>query len=546
MRPKLLSGFAIFFVLVSVALLAVLFGPSLLVERNEGAGPDYDETPTTVTAANPIFQENAQPGTTSWEIPSDRAATIQIQAYASANSVLPGQKLTLYVSTLKPGIAYTIDIYRLGWYGGDGGRLLLAVPNQSGQAQGYYDAAAHRLVGCLSCHVDAATGLVEANWRASYTFTVPADWTSGIYLAKETDVNGWQTYAVFDIRDTSHSHYLVVTPDLTYETSNIWGGYNLYEAYAPVGLAHLQRAVKVSFDRPYSDGYGASQVLTLEIDAIRWLERQGYDLSYMSDIDVHREPALLLQHRAYISLGHDEYWTKEMRDAVEAARGQGVGLAFLEATASYWQARLEPDGAGLPFRTVVCYKVLTSDHDLSADPMFGKDNTRVTTLWRDPFLARPENALVGIMYSSGLINKPLTYRWQVDAQAKSSLLNGTGLQPGHTYGCDLVGYEWDRVFNNGFTPAGLQVLGTSSTVNDSNSKDNSNTTYYIARSGAMVFATGSVYWTTALDNFRLFPNPGCPGSNYEVPGMQKLLANVMNALIVKHSPANLVFVPTNS
>jgi hypothetical protein len=540
-----MAGVVVFFMLVGVVLLAAFFGPALLAEKNGGADPDEDNSPSAVAAGNIITRENAQPGTLSWEIPSDKVATIQIQAYASANSVLPGQKLTLYVSTLKSGVIYAIDIYRLGWYGGYGGRLMLSVPNQIGQAQGYYDANNRHLVQCLSCHVDISTGLVEANWQPSYTFTVPADWTSGIYLAKFSDVNGWQTYAVFDVRDTSHSRYIVVTPDATYAAYNYWGGYSLYVADSLIRLDKIPRGVKVSFDRPYYDGDGASQVLRLEINAVRWLERQGYDLSYMSDIDLHSNPTLLLQHRAYISLGHDEYWTKEMRDGVEAARDQGVGLAFFGANAGYWQIRLESDSAGQPFRTVVCYKVSTPDHDLSADPMFGKDDSLVTTRWRDPLLDRPENAMVGIMYSSAYTIKPLGYRWQVDPNAKSTLLNGTALQPGQAYGCNLVGYEWDRVMNNGATPAGLQVLGTSHVIDDFNYKDTSNTTYYIARSGAMVFATGSIYWTHALDNFRLFPDPGCPGPNNEVPGMQKLLANVMNALVIKYPPQRLAFVPTN-
>lgn len=536
MRPKLVVGVIAFFLLVGVVLLGALFGPSLLSEKGvESTNLDGDQSQAAGTADNAIIQENARLGTVTWEIPSDKAATIQIQAYADANSVLPGQKLTLYVSTLKQGTAYSIDIYRLGWYGSYGGRLMLSVPNQSGQQQGYYDDNTHSLVGCHTCRVDISTGLVEAKWQPSYTLKVPTDWTTGIYLAKFIDVNGWQTYAVFDVRDTSHSSYIAVTPDATYAAYNYWGGNSLYVAEYPIGAFKTERGVKVSFNRPYIDGYGASQVLRLEIDEIRWLEREGYDISYMSDIDVHLDPGLLLQHRAYISLGHDEYWTKEMRDGVQTARDKGVGLAFLGGNVSYWQIRLEPDSDGHPNRTVVCFKVTTADNDLNADPLYGKDNTRVTTRWRDPLLARPENAMIGTMYSSAYTIKPLGYRWQMDLKAKSPLLNGTNLRPGQSYGCNVVGYEWDRVFNNGATPAGLVILGTSDAVNDFNAKDISNTTYYVAHSGALVFSTGSIYWTHALDNFRYYPDPSCPDPNNEVPGMQKLLANVLNAMVTQRN-----------
>jgi len=252
---------------------------------------------------------------------------------------------------------------------------------------------------------------------------------------------------------------------------------------------------------------------------------------------LHEAPAQLLSYRAYLSLGHDEYWTKEMRDGVERARDAGVGLAFLGANASYWQIRFEPDSADVPDRTIVCYKVETGNHDLARDPLYGKDDTRVTSKWRDPVLNRPENALVGIMYSSLTdSDKQAGFPWQLSSLAKSPFLDGTGLQTDQLYGCDLVGYEWDRIFDNGFTPARLQILGKAHTVSKYNTVDFSNTTYYIAPSGAMVFATGSIYWTISLDSYRLSTNKLCAGQDPVVPGLQKLMAKVMNALMIDHPP----------
>jgi hypothetical protein len=124
--------------------------------------------------------------------------------------------------------------------------------------------------------------------------------------------------------------------------------------------------------------------------------------------------------------------------------------------------------------------------------------------------------------------------WQVDTSANSSLLRGTGLVPGQQYGCGLVGYEWDKVFQNGATPAGLQIIATMTTVSIEGHKDTSNTTVYIAPSGAMVFATGSVYWTSALDGYRFTPDPRCENQPAVIPEMQHLMANVMAALIVHH------------
>ena len=535
MRLRLIVGIVVFLILVVAIMGPVLFGSALLsLAKNRGSSTDISQT-TTITS-NPIVRENAQPGTISWKIPALRAATTQIQAYVNATDVQPGQTLTFYVSSQKEGTPYWIDIYRLGWYGGDGGRLITSTGEQVGHAQGYYDAVNRQLVKCNTCIINSTTGLVEANWQPSYTLTVSPDWTTGIYLAKFIDANGLQTYVPFDVRGNLNSRYVVVTPDTTYAAYNDWGGFSLYSTTSSplteIDSAFTRKAVKVSFDRPYAQENGSSQVLAFEANAIHWLEQQGYDLSYISNVDLHNDPAQLLHHHAYISLGHDEYWTKEMRDGVEQARNGGVGLAFLGADASFWQMRFEADKAGTPDRTIVCYKVSTYQKDLTRDPFYGKDNTRVTAQWRDPVLARPENALIGIMYSS-YSDQPY-FPWRVDISAKSRLLSNTNLQPGQLYGCGLVGYEWDRVFQNGATPSGLEVIAKSPTENYLHAADFSNTTYYIAHSGVMVFASGSMSLTTALDSYRLHSDNSCYSQNPIVPAIQKLMANVMEALPFKH------------
>lgn len=527
MRLQMRRGNVAFFGVIGVALLAVIV--SLFY------WPFSHSQPLTAAPTNnAIVTENENLGTNGWQIPQGEGSTIQIQTYASATSISPGQRLTFYVSTQIEGTDYSIAFYRLGWYGGLGGRLMSMQGNLIGQAQGYYNPSTNQLVNCTSCSVDPQTGLIEANWQPSYTLTVPSDWTTGVYLAKFTDANHMQTYAPFDVRGDARSTYVVVTADTTSEAYNAWGGASLYVYNSNSALTGgLSRGVKVSFDRPYVQAFGANYVLLYELDAIHWLERKGYDLSYISSVDLHEDPAQLLRHRAYLSIGHDEYWTKEMRDGVENARNHGVGLAFLEADSAYWQMRFEPDSAGVPDRTVVCYKV-SSGSDLTRDPLYGgNDNSRVTALWRDPLLNRPENALIGVMFSN--LNQQTNFPWQVSSQATSSLLDGTGLQPGHSYGCGIVGYEWDHVYANGASPAGLHVIGTSHVLSSTNHADVSNTTYYIASSGAMVFATGSVYWARALDNYRFSGGDrACAGQDTSVPAMQELMRHVMDALVIDH------------
>ncbi|HLZ59794.1 MAG TPA: N,N-dimethylformamidase beta subunit family domain-containing protein [Ktedonosporobacter sp.] len=590
MRSKILAGIMALFVIVGIVIVGVRNGvPSLF---SGGVTPVATTIPL---PNNAIARENALLGTTSWQINKDHRSTTQIQAYASAVSATPGQTLQFYVSTGAaggPANKYRIDFYRLGWYSGLGGRLMGSTDYFPGKAQGYYNSNLSTIIGCPSCSgLNNPIGPFEANWQATNSYKIPNDWTSGIYLAKFTDNHDWQTYTTFTLTNpTSTSDYIAVTPDTTYAAYNGWGStttfstslYNITSAGATEGTgptAHLFRSAKVSFNKPYppdaGGGMGASQVLLWEIQAVRWMEQQNYNITYISDVDLQNNPGILLKHKAYISLGHDEYWTKEMRDGVEAARSQGVGLLFMGANASYWQMRFEQNN-----RWVVSYKVSTFDNngklsiaDLQRDPLYGVDNTRVTALWRDQVVNRPENALVGIMFSD-LVHRAfgvqvMGYPWKV-APTNSPLLLKTGLQQGALYGCGLVGYEWDKVFNNGHTPPNLQVIATSDTLRDAatadtlvDHKDFGNTTYYIANSGAMVFASGSIYWATALDNYRLQPDAACgpqsrpvagipaaprisstviPGMNVNnaaVPQIQLLMKNVMDQLIIKHPAGHL-------
>ncbi|HLI89479.1 MAG TPA: N,N-dimethylformamidase beta subunit family domain-containing protein [Ktedonobacteraceae bacterium] len=529
----------------------IVTGAALAIARffpSQRGQPSPTASTPAPAASNPIVAENALPGTTGWMIPEGAAATTEIQAYVGARSVAPGQSLTFYVSTQEDGTPYTLAIYRMGWYQGSGGRLMTSV-SLKGQAQGYYDSKTAELVNCPTALRDPATGLVEARWKPSYTLTIPPDWTTGLYLVKCIDAHGKQTYTTFDVLGNETAPYVVVTADTTYAAYNNWGGQSLY----PDSSKNHIPAVKVSFDRPSTMQYGSDQALVFEANIIHWLEREGYNVSYMSNIDLHTHPQRLLQHKAYLSIGHDEYWTQEMRNGVEAARDHGVGLAFLEANASYWQIRLEPNSAGVPNRTVVCYKVLSPENtatdaggvvktDLTRDPLYGVDNSRVTSLWRDPVIGRPENAMIGIMYSD-YNSKLRGVAWKFQPQTTpglaflhNTLLADTGLQAGQVFDNGLVGYEWDRVFDNGHTPPGLQILATSETLSIEGIRDTSNTTCYIAPSGALVFATGSIYWTAALDNYRFDRTLYGTKEAETIPAIQRLMKNIMDALVQRHTP----------
>ena len=134
------------------------------------------------------------------------------------------------------------------------------------------------------------------------------------------------------------------------------------------------RSRVVSFDRPY-DGNGTGELFGREDHFIWMVEAMGLDVSYTTDIDVDSHPELLLNHRAFVAPTHDEYWTRSIRDGVEAARDRGVNLIFMGANASFRRIRLEPSDVGAQ-RHEVNYRVA------SDDPLYGKDNAEVTTSWR--------------------------------------------------------------------------------------------------------------------------------------------------------------------
>ncbi len=465
--------------------------------------------------SNPIATENALAGTTAWQI--SLASTTQIQAYASSVSRAPGQTITFFVSTQVAGTGYTVSIFRLGWYGGSGGCLKATISGLSGQAQGYWNASNQTLVNCSTAIIDTTTHLIDAGWAASCSWAVPNTAVTGVYLALFTDANGYQAVLTFVVTGNASADYAVLRADTTEAAYNGWGGWSLY-TNPGVG-------VKVSLNRPLATP-GNSGVLNYELTCIRWFERQGYNLSYLSHGDVYTNAAILPSYKAVLIVGHNEYWTKEVRDRIEQASASGIGLAFLGANDSYWQMRFEADHVGNPNRTITCYKVQSTPNTLANDPFYGADNTRITAQWRDPVLGRPENTMIGIMYTSYNTNTYVT--WTVDPAASSPLLQGTGLLPGQSYGTDLVGYEIDTVFAGG--PNNLTVIGSSAFTDVYSQQLTSKTTTFIASGGALVFASGSIGWTYALDSYRY------GGSGVIVPGIQQLMAHIMTALMRANNP----------
>ncbi len=465
-------------------------------------------------AANPIVVENQQTAGVSsgWRLSQFARDDLsqQIKGYASATSVLQGDSLNLYV-TVNPAQTFTIDFYRVGWYGGVGGRLM----GSSGPLNGAPQPA---------CPVvDAGTALLACNWSVSYTINpVPSTWTSGVYLGVLTNAAGWQNYVTFVVRDDRPAAFLYQQSVTTYEAYNNYPndgtGKSLYNFNSSGG----QRAYKVSFDRPYSEiSDGSGQFLAYgEVDMVRWLERNGYDVTYSTDVDTHARGGALLNHKAFLSVAHDEYWSKEMFDAAAGARDAGVNLAFFGADAVYWQIRFEPSADGTANRVIVCYK------DATLDPVQGPTTT---VNFRSAPVNRPEQTLMGVQFTSQVnFGNNADY---VVTNAGSWAYAGTGFQEGATVP-KIVGYEMDRFMTEypGPTAISQTLLSHSPFINASGVADYANSSIYQAPSGAWVFAAGTISWSQALDNgdsivyFSSF--------NVVSPGIQTMTANVLQAFLV--------------
>jgi hypothetical protein len=488
---------------VGIAAIAALLGViAVLVVRAEfgggraGGRGGVDMAPDRARSGRVIADENAKQGDPDWRI--DRPALNgEIQAYTGEASVQPDETLDVYVST-RGGGKFDADVYRMGWYGGVGARNVRTIKNVDGDDQGRWDPL-HGLQGCKTCKVEPATLLVQANWKRSFQIKIPSDWVSGYYLVKLHDrATDTATYAIFVLRDdAAQSAILVQASTNTWQAYNTWGDASLYGSFGADRkyVAKTRRAYRVSYDRPYDpmmrdeQNYGAGEFFAWEYNFVRWAEAQGYDMTYTTNVDVSLNGASLRRHRMVISLGHDEYWTRQQRDAFEAARDAGANIAFFGGNEGYWQARLDPSQGGEPGRILTEYK------DVALDPLARGNPKEATVLFSDLPVSRPESLLSGLAYGSN--TQPDYMAWR-PANLDSWIFAGSGIVEGQSFP-GIVGYEYDHMAVPDQRPPGVTFVG-SSPVNGFLGSDTAVSALYTAASGAQVFAAGTVAWSWGLDD----------------------------------------------
>jgi len=487
---------------MSTALRRLTLAAGLLVLLGLGASTSA----ATKAAANPIQRENAQPGSPNWRLP--RATPGAIDGYASEVSVLPGSSLDLHVST---STRYRVEIYRIGWYAGAGARQVACAPSCSTDEQGTPQPVPA---------FDPSTGYLNAGWPVTDRFTVGSDWTSGYYLAELVLTTGADagkgSWVPFVVREppARASNILVQAPVNTWQAYNDWGGRSLYFNFNGVGDNHA------SFDRPYdertmktADGPAtdnANLPQVSEFPLVRYLERSGYDVSYTTDVDTDAAPQSLLGHRLVMVNGHDEYWTKGIRDAFERARDLGTNLAFIGANIGFWQIRYDNDR-----RTIVEYR--NPGPDPEPDPALK------TEMFRQLTPARPECTLLGVEgivepgnQSIGVRDLAPNPAALTDPWFAHTGLTATTLLP------ELVGYEWDLVTPGCATPPLTDLFHVSGTPNYDGVR-------YTAPSGARVFSAGTLRFGWGLDET----------NSHASPPLQQFMRNALDDLTRPAPPASV-------
>ncbi len=488
------------------------FGALLLIALGGFLGQAHSQCSN---PANAIVAENCLPGNSDseWDVKTGDAGDPTIQGFASDISVNIGS--TVYFKIKTTARAYSINIYRMGYYGGLGARKVATITPSAPLPQTQ-----------PACVTDSTTGLIDCGtWGVSASWAVPSTAVSGIYFAHlvRTDTGG-DSHIVFVVRnDASTSAILFQTADETWQAYNNYGNGSLYGP-STNNFDLNSRSYKVSYNRPFSTRgfYPESNtwVFGAEYPMVQWLEANGYDVSYFTGVDAARSGALIKNHKLYMDVGHDEYWSGPQRASVQAARDAGVNLAFFSGNEMFWKTRWENsvDGSNTPNRTLVCYKETLAFAKI--DP-----TTTWTGTWRDPSFSppsdggKPENAVTGTLF---MVNGPgpdndgsLTIKvpaadgkmrfWRNTAVA-SLASNATYTLPTAT-----LGYEWDMDVDNGFRPAGAFQLSTTTYPMTSDLLLDYGGVYgagnathhlmmYRAPSGALVFSAGSVNWSWGLNN----------------------------------------------
>jgi hypothetical protein len=385
-----------------------------------------------------------------------------------------------------------IRVFRIGWYGGAGGREVLASDPL-------------RVIPQPPCTHRIATGLTECDWHLTLSFTVPRAMPSGVYIAKLSTPAG-QSDCLFVVLASAPQPLLAQLPTSTYEAYNGWGGDSLYVGGAErVAITGTTQGIDVSYDRPYDSVTGAGQFFDRDVAMVRFLERYGYPVSYTTSESVDADPAQVLGHRALIDVGHSEYWSQRQADAFTRARDAGEHLLFFGSDTLAWRVRYAPASGAASERGQLDHSIVSYKEHAALDP----NHALPTGPFPDGGAPLTGSAYAGCITPRLNVSGPPAYRYfswtPATGLQPAWLFAGTGVSPA-TGIPGILGYEPD--VRTPQSPAGTQLVGSGSATcmpaaagepHPGPGQNVGQTTLYNAPSGALVFNTGTLGWELGLE-----------------------------------------------
>lgn len=437
--------------------------------------------PLVSNAATPagdlVRQENARQGTLEWQLVKTRTETTSkyrcpwIEGYVSHASVRSGDSLSFHVST-NPPAPFEIRIFRMGYYGGLGGRLVQHLGSFHGITQPDPEIGPNRLREC--------------QWTACKTITIPDDWTSGVYVGKLTNLLcGTESYTIFVVRDHRPADLIFQTSDNTWQAYNRWPSqFSLYDDGKETW--HWGSGVEVSYRRPYGKycqildaplSIGSGEFFLWEFPFVHWLESLGYDVTYVSNTDTHTGTAEPTRAKGFLSVGHDEYWSLEMYRRIEAAIRAGVGVGFFSGNAVC--GKIAFDEPATKFQRVGVF----------GPPGGTREFKAMSSLTHEPPYA---NALIGA-HSTGPVTGGADW---ICSLPNHWIYKNTGMNLGDRVP-GVIGWEWH---GDPAPIAGLEIVAsgpTQSAPGTLNGGQYTGTVYYGPQSN-VVFNAATCWWADGL------------------------------------------------
>jgi hypothetical protein len=460
-----------------------------------------------------IRTENEKRGTTDWLLTNTRVDPMTkyrcpwIEGYCSHTSIRAGETLAIQVSTNPPS-PFVLDLYRLGYYGGKGGRHVLRLGPFKGKTQPDPEIGTERLRAC--------------RWETATKLTIPKDWPSGVYLGKLTaEKDKLQSYIIFIVRDTRICDFLFQCSDTTWNAYNRWPSqWSMYddgkkEWYCGPG-------VRVSWDRPYGKycqivdaplSQGSGEFLLWEFPLAFWIEKEGYDVSYISNVDTHADASGLLRCKGWLSVGHDEYWSLDMFHNVKAAVAAGVNAAFLSGDTCWGMIPFLPSSTKVPHRVI------------SRIGQFGPLDEEATKKYPEYKKFKQFGPSEGTLIGARNVFPYVGGADWICADEKHWLFARTGMKNGDGIR-GLVGWEW-----MGAPPdiPGLRVVARGKMI-DKSLEGTYTATVYPGPKNNFVFNAATCWWADGLSAPPGYLHPSCYRAKPKGPDrrVRWITANLFN------------------